>query len=67
MSDTLPTGKDRHLAFLLFIVPGAMWLWPPFYNYVEPKLFDIPFFYWFQVLWVIVTALIIAVVYLLGG
>jgi hypothetical protein len=67
MAGTLPKRKDRHLSFLLFIVPFVLWLFPPFYNYIEPKLLDIPFFYWFQALWVINTALILAVVYFLGG
>jgi len=38
-------------------------LWPPFYNKFEPTLFGIPFFYWFQLLWVLVSALLTAVVY----
>ena len=39
-------------------------LWPPFYNKAEPTLLGIPFFYWFQLLWVIVSAVFTAVVYL---
>jgi hypothetical protein len=31
---------------------------------VDPTLFGIPFFYWFQFVWIIVTAIITAVAYL---
>jgi hypothetical protein len=49
--------------YLLFVVQFAVVLWPPFYNKVEPTLFGVPFFYWFQLLWVIVSAVFTAVVY----
>ncbi len=49
--------------YLLFVVQFAVALWPPLYNKVEPSLMGIPFFYWFQLLWVIVSALFTAVVY----
>jgi hypothetical protein len=38
-------------------------LWPPFYNRVDPKWAGIPFFYWYQLLWVVISALLTAVVY----
>jgi hypothetical protein len=25
----------------------------PFYNSIEPRLFGIPFFYWFQMVWIL--------------
>jgi hypothetical protein len=49
--------------YLLFVIQFAVILWPPFYNKVEPTLIGIPFFYWFQLLWVLVSAAITAVVY----
>ncbi len=49
--------------YLLFVVQFAVALWPPFYNRAEPYLFGIPFFYWFQLLWVIVSAVFTAIVY----
>jgi hypothetical protein len=50
--------------YLLFVIQYAVVLWPPLYNKAEPALFGIPFFYWFQLLWVIVSAVFTAVVYL---
>ena len=49
--------------YLLFVIQFAVALWPPFYNKVEPTLIGIPFFYWFQLLWVIVSAAFTAIVY----
>ncbi len=49
-----------YLLLLLQFVPA---LWVPFYNTVEPSFAGIPFFYWFQLLWVIVSAVFTAVVY----
>jgi hypothetical protein len=48
--------------YLLFVIQFVVILWPPFYNKVEPTLIGIPFFYWFQLLWVLVSAAITAVV-----
>jgi Protein of unknown function (DUF3311) len=34
----------------------------PIYNRIEPSLWGIPFFYWYQFLWVILTSLLIILV-----
>jgi hypothetical protein len=49
--------------YLLFVIQFGVALWPPLYNKFEPTLMGIPFFYWFQLLWVIVSAVFTAVVY----
>src|ERR1700682_6565921 len=49
--------------YLLFVIQFAVALWPPLYNKLEPTLMGIPFFYWFQLLWVIVSAVFTAIVY----
>jgi hypothetical protein len=49
--------------YLLFVVQFAVALWPPLYNRVAPAWNGMPFFYWFQLLWVIVSAVFTAVVY----
>jgi len=61
---------DEHLparpvawARLLLLIPFVAVLWVPFYNSGEPAWAGIPFFYWYQLLWVILGAVIIAVVY----
>jgi hypothetical protein len=49
--------------YLLFVIQFAVALWPPLYNRVEPSLYGMPFFYWFQLGWVIVSAVFTAIVY----
>ena len=46
--------------YLLFVLQFVAVLWPPFYNKVEPTWMGMPFFYWFQLLWVIVSAVFTA-------
>jgi hypothetical protein len=46
----------RALIYGLFGVIVFVTLWVPLYNRVEPTWIGIPFFYWFQVVWILVTA-----------
>ena len=46
----------RHL---LLWVPCVVALWVPLYNMTEPTLFGIPFFYWFQLALIPISALTI--------
>ena len=49
--------------YLLFVLQFVAVLWPAFYNTVEPSWAGIPFFYWYQMLWVIIGAVLTAIVY----
>ncbi len=49
-----------YLLLLLQFIPA---LWVPFYNSVEPTFAGMPFFYWFQLAFVFVSAAVTAVVY----
>ena len=40
-------------------------LWVPFYNHLTPVLWGFPFFYWYQLMWVLIVAILSAVAYLL--
>ena len=64
---TRPERRGRYWLRLLLIIPFIVLLWPPFYSWNGPVLFDFPFFYWFQLLWIIITAIITAVVYFAGA
>ncbi|MGA7119748.1 MAG: DUF3311 domain-containing protein [Polyangiaceae bacterium] len=48
---------------LLLIVPFIGTLWVPFFNALEPRLGGIPYFYWYQFLWVGISATLTAIVY----
>jgi hypothetical protein len=50
-------------ARLLLILPFIAMLWVSSYNSIEPMAFGIPFFYWYQLLWVLIGAVMIAFVY----
>lgn len=41
-------------------------LWIPFYNHTSPALWGFPFFYWYQLTWVPIVAILSGVAYLLS-
>lgn len=48
---------------LLLLIPFVAMLWVSVYNRAEPSLAGIPFFYWFQLLWIPLGALLLWPVY----
>jgi uncharacterized membrane protein len=55
---TATSARSRWWSLLL-LIPFVALLWVPFYNRLEPTIFGIPFFYWYQFIWVVLTSLII--------
>ncbi len=51
---------------LLLLIPIFAYLWVPFYAKQEPAWLGIPFFYWYQTLWILLTSLILGMVYVLA-
>ena len=49
---------------LLLLIPYIAMLWVPSYNRVEPALAGIPFFYWYQMLWILLGVAVLIPVYL---
>lgn len=49
--------KDYLAAGLLLAIPTIVLLILPLYNREDPTLFGLPFFYWFQGLWLFLAAL----------
>jgi hypothetical protein len=49
--------------YLLLLVQFIPALWVPLYNSIEPSWNGIPFFYWFQMALVLVSAVVTAFVY----
>jgi hypothetical protein len=47
----------------LLVLPFIELLWVPFYNSVEPTLGGVPFFYWYQFLWLFITSGLIIFLY----
>ena len=58
-------GVMRRLAYALLVLECLVILIPSIYGRMTPRLFGIPFFYWFQLLWILVAMVITGIVYLL--
>ncbi len=55
--------KRRWLLPLIFL-PFIPVLYVPFFNRLEPTLAGVPFYYWFQMIWIPLSAIITFSVYL---
>ena len=55
-------GRNRSWRLVL-LLPFIGLLYPPLYATDSPELFGFPFFYWYQLAWVPVTALLTFIVY----
>lgn len=53
----------RYRWYWLLVVIYVFTLWVPSYNRITPTLAGIPFFYWYQLLWVFISAVLTAIVY----
>jgi hypothetical protein len=47
----------------LLLLPFIGLLYVPIYNRADPPLWGFPFFYWYQLLWVPITVVLIWLVY----
>ena len=56
------------MAAILVLLPFAVYFDVPFYNVTAPELAGLPFFYWFQLIMLPVTAILfITAAYLIDG
>lgn len=55
---TPEAAKARRSArrYWLFLIPVMAVVMPPLFNMREPTLGGFPFFYWYQILWIFLTA-----------
>jgi hypothetical protein len=60
----LPAATKVAVAVLL-IIPCAALAAVPLYSRETPRLWGWPFFYWFQVLWVLITPILTYAAYVL--
>ena len=63
MNDNQPR-RAFHPVYLLLLLPLIAYGWVALYNRVTPTLLGIPFFYWWQTLWIVLAALCILPAYL---
>jgi len=55
----------RAVVGVLLLTPVVALLWVPSYTRVTPRLFGFPFFYWYQLAWVLAGAACLAGAYVL--
>jgi hypothetical protein len=59
-----PAGRRRNpIVYLLLALPTLALIWPPFYAHEDPELAGIPFFYWYQLAWVFLSAILTGAAY----
>ncbi|HZO21787.1 MAG TPA: DUF3311 domain-containing protein [Steroidobacteraceae bacterium] len=63
MSDSQSKRGRWSWWYLLFFLQFIAVLWPPFYNKLDPEWLGMPFFYWYQLLWVVISAVLTGIVY----
>jgi hypothetical protein len=53
--------------YLLLVLPFVGTLVPSLYNHAQPALFGMPFFYWYQLAWVLITTALLCLVVTFTG
>ena len=49
--------------YLLLVLPYIAMMWVPSYNRIEPQIAGVPFFYWYQLLWIVLGAALMLPIY----
>jgi hypothetical protein len=60
----MESGRGGRAWYGLLLVPLLGLLIPPIYNFEDPRFIGLPFFYWYQLLWVPISAAITYTVFL---
>jgi uncharacterized membrane protein len=58
-----PRMRWRRLVLVLLVVPFIGTLWVSTYASLTPTLWGLPFFYWYQFLWIAIGAVLTIIVY----
>lgn len=57
-------SKGLRPLYLLLLIPYLAMMWVPSYNRIEPQIAGIPFFYWYQLAWIVLGAAVMLPIYL---
>jgi hypothetical protein len=63
MSTPIESTPWAQLSKALLLLPFVALISVPIYNRVTPAVFGVPFFYWYQLLWIALSALAVGIVY----
>ena len=58
-----PGKATRAVAYAALALPFVAILWVPLYARSEPRLAGLPFFYWYQFAWIVLTLVLMAISY----
>lgn len=64
MAGTSRSKSSRRGWYWLLVLPFAATLFPQLYASGGPDLFGIPFFYWYQFVWIVLSGVFTGAVYL---
>jgi hypothetical protein len=54
---------SKRTLYWLLVLPFIATLVPPFYARQAPALFGFPFFYWYQIVWIVLAAILVWIIY----
>ena len=54
--ETKGTTNQKLLVALLLLIPMVVFAATPIYNFKGPELFGLTFYYWFETLWLVISA-----------
>jgi FtsH-binding integral membrane protein len=63
MNGNTPGRRPSPLWYLLLVAPFVAMFWVSSYNRVDPAWGGVPFFYWYQLLWIPIGAGLTLIVY----
>jgi hypothetical protein len=58
--------RSRSVLTWILVLPLVGLIFPGFYARSTPELLGFPFFYWYQIAWVVLTGLLTAIAYFAG-
>ena len=58
-----PRPRSRSAWQWILLLPLFGLLFPSLYSRATPELFGFPFFYWYQIAWILITGLLTAIAY----
>jgi uncharacterized protein DUF3311 len=63
MNSKPPDSRSSRVWYLLLLLPYVAMFLVPTYNRLSPELGGVPFFYWYQLLWIVIGAAATLIVY----
>lgn len=61
-----PSSARRKRWYWLLLLPFVGMLWPPLYTRIDPTIAAVPFFYWYQFVWVVLSGVVTGLAYWLA-